>query len=89
MEKIQYKSRRMHELSFLDTLERGIMDYTPIGVAINAFEGTGKKTKNKYGENAVLSSIVIIFCLVFKNMRLFTLHKRITIIAQIPKLCYY
>ena len=46
MEKIQYKSRRMHELSFLDTLERGIMDYTPIGVAINAFEGSGKKTKN-------------------------------------------
>ena len=46
MEKIQYKSRRMHELSFLDTLETGIMDYTPIGVAINAFEGTGKKTKN-------------------------------------------
>ena len=46
MEKIQLKSRRMHELSFLDTLETGIMDYTPIGVAINAFEGTGKKTKN-------------------------------------------
>ena len=46
MEKIQYKSRRMHELSFLDTLEDGIMDYTPIGVAINAFEGNGKKTKN-------------------------------------------
>ena len=46
MEKIQYKSRRMHELSFLDTLETGIMDYTPIGVAINAFEGNGKKTKN-------------------------------------------
>ena len=46
MEKIQLKSRRMHELSFLDTLETGIMDYTPIGVAIIAFEGTGKKTKN-------------------------------------------
>ena len=46
MEANQFKSRRMHELSFLDTLERGIMDYTPIGVAINAFEGTGKKTKN-------------------------------------------
>ena len=46
MEKIQLKSRRMHELSFLDTLEDGIMNYTPIGVAINAFEGTGKKTKN-------------------------------------------
>ena len=46
MEKSQLKSRRMHELSFLDTLETGIMDYTPIGVAINAFEGTGKKTKN-------------------------------------------
>ena len=46
MEKIQLKSRRMHELSFLDTLEDGIMNYTPIGVAINAFEGNGKKTKN-------------------------------------------
>ena len=46
MEKSQLKSRRMHELSFLDTLERDIMDYTPIGVAINAFEGSGKKTKN-------------------------------------------
>ena len=47
MEKIQFKKRSgMHELSFLDTLETGIMDYTPIGVAINAFEGTGKKTKN-------------------------------------------
>ena len=46
MEANQFKSRRMHELSFLDTLETGIMEYTPIGVAINAFEGNGKKTKN-------------------------------------------
>ena len=46
MERNQFKKRGMHELSFLDTLEDGIMNYTPIGVAINAFEGTGKKTKN-------------------------------------------
>ena len=46
MERNQFKKRGMHELSFLDTLETGIMDYTPIGVAINAFEGNGKKTKN-------------------------------------------
>ena len=46
MERNQFKKRGMHELSFLDTLEDGIMNYTPIGVAINAFEGNGKKTKN-------------------------------------------
>ena len=46
MERNQFKKRGMHELSFLDTLEEGVMDYTPIGVAINAFEGNGKKTKN-------------------------------------------
>ena len=46
MERNQFKKRGMHELSFLDTLEDGIMNYTPIGVAINAFEGSGKKTKN-------------------------------------------
>ena len=46
MERNQFKKRGMHELSFLDTLEEGIMNYTPIGVAINAFEGNGKKTKN-------------------------------------------
>ena len=46
MERNQFKKRGMHELSFLDTLEEGIMNYTPIGVAINAFEGNGKKTNN-------------------------------------------
>ena len=46
MERNQFKKRGMNELSFLDTLEDGIMNYTPIGVAINAFEGNGKKTKN-------------------------------------------
>ena len=46
MERNQFKKRGMHELSFLDTLEEGIMNYTPIGVAIKAFEGNGKKTKN-------------------------------------------
>ena len=50
MERNQFKKRGMHELSFLDTLEDGIMNYTPIGVAINAFEGNGKKTKKLFAK---------------------------------------